>query len=61
MSTLNPFYTSRGLMSSLKFERLVLACTPKFQGLLEAAREQIRETGGIGHKEFWQELEPETL
>jgi prevent-host-death family protein len=38
-----------------ELERLVLACTPKFQGILEAAREQIRETGGIGHEEFWQE------
>jgi hypothetical protein len=41
-------------------ERLVLAYTPKFQGILEAAREQIRETGGVRHEEFWQELEAET-
>ena len=41
-------------------ERLVLAYTPKFRGILEAAREQVRETGGIGHEEFWQELEVET-
>jgi hypothetical protein len=39
---------------------LVLAYTPKFQGILEAAREQIRETAGIGHEEFWQEMEAET-
>lgn len=43
-----------------ELERLVLAYTPRFQGMLEAAREQIRETGGIGHREFWQELEAET-
>jgi prevent-host-death family protein len=43
-----------------ELERLVLAYTPKFQGILEAAREQIRETGGIAHEEFWQELEVET-
>ena len=43
-----------------ELERLVLAYTPKFQGILEAAREQIRETGGIGHEEFWQEMEAET-
>ena len=42
-----------------ELERLVLAYTPRFQGILEAAREQIRETGGIGHEEFWQELEGE--
>jgi prevent-host-death family protein len=43
-----------------ELERLVLAYTPKFQGILEAAREQIRETGGIGHDELWQEMEAET-
>ena len=43
-----------------ELERLVLAYTPKFQGILEAAREQIRETGGVRHEEFWQELEAET-
>ena len=40
--------------------RLVLAYTPQFQGILEAAREQIRATGGIEHEEFWQEMETET-
>jgi prevent-host-death family protein len=40
-----------------ELERLVLAYTPKFQGILEAAREQIRQTGGIGHDDFWQEVE----
>jgi prevent-host-death family protein len=43
-----------------ELERLVLAYTPKFQGILEAAREQIRETRGIEHEEFWQEMEAET-
>ena len=43
-----------------ELERLVLAYTPKFQGILEAAREQIRATGGIEHEEFWQEMETET-
>ena len=43
-----------------ELERLVLAYTPKFQGILEAAREQIRETGGVPHEEFWQEMEAET-
>jgi hypothetical protein len=27
--------------------------------LLEAAREQIRETGGIPHEDFWREMEAE--
>jgi hypothetical protein len=43
-----------------ELERLVLAYTPKFRGILEAAREQIRETGGVRHEEFWQESEAET-
>ncbi len=42
-----------------ELERLILAYTPKFQRVMEAAREQIRETGGIGHEEFWQEMEAE--
>lgn len=41
-------------------ERLALAYTPKFQGIREAVREQIRETGGLGHQGFWQEMEAET-
>ena len=43
-----------------ELERLVLAYTPKFQGILEAARQQVRETGGVRHEEFWQEMETET-
>ena len=42
-----------------ELERLILAYTPRFQGILEAAREQIRATGGTGHDEFWAELEEE--
>ena len=43
-----------------ELERLVLAYTPKFRGILEAAREQIRETGGVSHEELWQEMAGET-
>ena len=43
-----------------ELERLVLAYTPRFRGILEAARQQIRETGGLRHEEFWQEMEAET-
>jgi prevent-host-death family protein len=35
-----------------ELERPILAYTPKFLGILEAARAQIRRTGGIGHEEF---------
>jgi prevent-host-death family protein len=40
-----------------ELERLILAYTPRFQGMLAAARKQIREKGGIAHEELWQELE----
>jgi prevent-host-death family protein len=40
-----------------ELERLVLAYSPKFHALLEAARGQIRETGGVRDDEFWQEVE----
>jgi len=43
-----------------ELERLVLAYTPKFRGILDMARQQIREGGGIGHDEFWGEVGTET-
>jgi prevent-host-death family protein len=42
-----------------ELERLVLTYTPKSQGILEAAREQIRATGGTGHEDFWQGMKGE--
>lgn len=38
-------------------ERLVLANSPRFQSLLDVARQQIREDKGIPHKEFWAEVQ----
>ena len=43
-----------------ELERLILAHTPKFRGILETAREQIREMGGVEHEEFWREVETDT-
>jgi prevent-host-death family protein len=34
-------------------ERLILAHTPRFTGLLEAASKRVKETGGVEHTEFW--------
>ena len=42
-----------------ELERLVLAHTPRFQRLLEAARERIRETDGIEHDDFWESVDGE--
>ncbi len=41
-------------------EQLILAYTPKFRQLIEAADRRIKETGGIKHEEFWQSVEEET-
>jgi len=42
-----------------EIERLVLAYSPKFQGILQMAKKQIEEGGGIRHEDFWQEVEQE--
>lgn len=44
----------------LKLERESLAYSPKFRRILQAARRQLRKTGGIGHEEFWEAVEAET-
>lgn len=43
-----------------ELERLVLAYSPKFQAILNAGRNEIRETGGIPHEDFWRQVEAET-
>lgn len=40
-----------------EIERLILAYSPKFQEILQIARKQIGESGGIKHKEFWESVE----
>jgi len=42
-----------------ELERLVLAYSSKFRAILDTARQQIRETGGIEHEEFWRQVEVE--
>ncbi len=36
-----------------ELERLVLAYTPRFRKLLEAAEKRIKKEGGIRHEDFW--------
>jgi len=43
-----------------ELERLILAYSPKFQAILAASRQEIRETGGMSHEAFWQQVEAET-
>ena len=42
-----------------ELERLILAYTPRFRVILDAARRQIAEGSGVAHEEFWQEMETE--
>ena len=42
-----------------ELERLTLAYSRRFQEILGKAREEISTTGGIGHDEFWREVEEE--
>ena len=35
-----------------ELERLVLAHTPRFRRLLDAAEQRIQQTGGISHEDF---------
>jgi len=36
-----------------ELERLVLAHTPRFRQLLDAAEQRIAKDGGIRHEDFW--------
>jgi len=40
-----------------ELERLILAHTPRFRRLLDAAERRVRRTGGIKHKDFWQAVQ----
>ncbi len=40
-----------------EIERLILAYSPKFQGLLATAQQQVLDGQGIKHDAFWQEME----
>lgn len=42
-----------------ELEGLVLAHSPRVRGLLETARQQIRQGEGISHQDFWHEMEEE--
>jgi prevent-host-death family protein len=54
-----PIAVLLGVTNEDEIERLVLAYSPKFQAMLDAAEERIRVTGGIAHDEFWQQLDAE--
>jgi len=43
-----------------ELERLILAYSPKLRAILDRARQQIQETGGIQHEDLWREVETAT-
>ena len=42
-----------------ELERLVLAYSKQFQGVLQAARAEIADGKGISHKDFWKAIDDE--
>ena len=46
-----------GVQDDEELERLILAHSTRLRAILETSRQQIREGKGIGHEEFWQEME----
>ena len=40
-----------------EIERLTMAYSPRLQKVLSLARRQIKEHGGIGHEEFWKDID----
>lgn len=40
-----------------EIEGLLLAYSPKFRAILQAARDEIKQTGGIPHDEFWRQVD----
>lgn len=55
-----PIAVLLGIRDEDEIERLVLAYSPKFKSILDRGRQQIQETGGIAHEDFWRELETES-
>lgn len=41
------------ILEDEELERFVLAHTPRFRKLLDAAEKRIQETGGLKHDDFW--------
>src|SRR5437773_11536074 len=46
-----------GVQDEDEIERLLMAYSPRLRAILDKSRQQIREGGGIGHEEFWAEVE----
>jgi prevent-host-death family protein len=40
-----------------ELERLILAHTPRFVALLNAAQDRIKKSGGVRHDDFWKTMD----
>jgi prevent-host-death family protein len=49
-----------GIQDEDEIERLLMAYSRRLRAILEKSRRQIREGHGIGHEEFWTEIEAPT-
>jgi prevent-host-death family protein len=47
-----------GVQDDDEIERLLMAYSPRLRAILKESRQQILEGHGIGHDEFWSDIEP---
>jgi prevent-host-death family protein len=40
-----------------ELERLILAYSPRFREIIEQSKQSIETSGGLAHKEFWDDIE----
>ena len=40
-----------------ELERVILAYSPRFQNILQKSKKEIQQSGGITHKDFWQDIQ----
>lgn len=40
-----------------ELERMILAYSKQFQGILQRSRDALKQSGGIRHEDFWQDVE----
>jgi len=45
--------------SDEELERLILAYSPRFREILQRSREELLDTGGVSHEDFWRTMDEE--
>jgi prevent-host-death family protein len=54
-----PVVVMLSVKDEVELERILLAHSRKFQAMLDAAEQRIKDTGGIEHDDLWNMLEAE--